>query len=494
MAATGVRPPITPVTWTIQDWYFDPANATGCASDNNTCTSSSCSAGGIGPCLTYAEVVQGRWETVSPRLFSFNQNFTFHALSSQTVSQAITDCVVVHPYLGGGTAGSDAGPSGGSAFIITGGGGVSSVSTTITALTAKNRAAQQPLSITSGTAPTAQLETLILNSTRTSYGFPVNSGASYDVTQPCTMTIGPGAILSCIEDDTWTNGDNLSLITLPRLCIAEAWPIILNKGHAEYSVLQIDDVGIIGNAGASSPENYGDSTFHIGPNVDLANMYIEKRVRLDGASDRNGISVTPGSANTVYRGSFTGGVLGASFTSVAGNELQTFLMSAGYLQNQSGGAGGEELSVFNGVFLDGDIRLQVSQTITFQGFNFFGQVENDGTIKVNQGVIDIQTAQGQTGASPQFGVWGTGTLNMQRGLIYYPAGATGGATTFGNLTGALKAANTTVVCIFQPNAVVTTLTCNQSLGTGTALDTALGGLGLGGCIGMPAAGFCNTTY
>ena len=46
-------------SWNVAKWEIDGQNVTGCASDNNTCTSASCSSGGVGPCLTLAEV-QGR--------------------------------------------------------------------------------------------------------------------------------------------------------------------------------------------------------------------------------------------------------------------------------------------------------------------------------------------------------------------------------------------------------------------------------------------------
>lgn len=64
-ATTPSRPPSNPASWSVPYWAFDPANASGCASDSNTCTSASCSGGNVGPCSTLSEIYS-RWTTTRP--------------------------------------------------------------------------------------------------------------------------------------------------------------------------------------------------------------------------------------------------------------------------------------------------------------------------------------------------------------------------------------------------------------------------------------------
>jgi hypothetical protein len=64
-------------TITESYWAFDPALTMPCASDSNTCTSSSCGASGVGPCATLAGLM-AHWGTSTPL---FGQNTTIEQLS-----------------------------------------------------------------------------------------------------------------------------------------------------------------------------------------------------------------------------------------------------------------------------------------------------------------------------------------------------------------------------------------------------------------------------
>lgn len=85
--------PLTPASWTVPNWYIDPANTTGCAADTNTCTSATCAGAGTGPCATYAEIVVHRWGTTAPTLA---QNTTVSFLSSHSDN---SDPVILAPIL-----------------------------------------------------------------------------------------------------------------------------------------------------------------------------------------------------------------------------------------------------------------------------------------------------------------------------------------------------------------------------------------------------------
>lgn len=101
--------PVTPISWTITDWYVNPNNdASGggdtCASDGNSCTAATCTGGcsgsscpsGIGACRTFGEVIQHRLGTFTPRL---QQITVFHKLSAQALGQ---DLIFFQPFLGAG--------------------------------------------------------------------------------------------------------------------------------------------------------------------------------------------------------------------------------------------------------------------------------------------------------------------------------------------------------------------------------------------------------
>src|SRR5579875_1013792 len=61
--AASSSSPIIPASWTVPNWYIDPSNSTGCASDSNSGTSSTCGAAGsgIGPLATWGELQVHRW-------------------------------------------------------------------------------------------------------------------------------------------------------------------------------------------------------------------------------------------------------------------------------------------------------------------------------------------------------------------------------------------------------------------------------------------------
>ena len=82
-AATGTAPIITP-SWTVPNWFVDPANSTGCALDTNSCTSATC-AGGSGPCATVAEVFVHRlgWTGAATGAVNFQQPTLLTMLSDQ---------------------------------------------------------------------------------------------------------------------------------------------------------------------------------------------------------------------------------------------------------------------------------------------------------------------------------------------------------------------------------------------------------------------------
>ncbi len=75
-AASGSQP-VIPASWTVSNWYFDPANSSGTASDANNCTTSGT------PCSTWGEIWVHRLGAGNPQL---QQATTFNQLSAQTIN------------------------------------------------------------------------------------------------------------------------------------------------------------------------------------------------------------------------------------------------------------------------------------------------------------------------------------------------------------------------------------------------------------------------
>jgi hypothetical protein len=78
-----VGPFVPPPSWSQLSWYVDPANTSGCASDNNrTCSSVSCTSGD-GPCKSFGSITS-RWGTPSPIIgFGTGQGTVIHAMSGE---------------------------------------------------------------------------------------------------------------------------------------------------------------------------------------------------------------------------------------------------------------------------------------------------------------------------------------------------------------------------------------------------------------------------
>jgi hypothetical protein len=66
---------------TVGNWYIDPQNTSTCASDGNSCTSATCSGSGIGPCVTFSQIVT-RLGSTQP-VYPAGQNVVFNWLSAQ---------------------------------------------------------------------------------------------------------------------------------------------------------------------------------------------------------------------------------------------------------------------------------------------------------------------------------------------------------------------------------------------------------------------------
>lgn len=200
--------PTTPASWAIAQWYLDPANATGNASDANAGTLSSA------PLKTVAGLV-AKWGTDAPTL---RQTTTLTFLSSHTDN---SDPMRLNPYLTCPNNGSGTGSS----LVITGTNPVAH-SGTLGAVTAKNRATGQLWQVDIGVDPTPYIGTVLFHDiTRGAIcfirgvvdGHPTVAQLTQPLSPQVEQTIGHGS-LSFV--DTLAEGDSYELLTLQKINIS----------------------------------------------------------------------------------------------------------------------------------------------------------------------------------------------------------------------------------------------------------------------------------
>lgn len=202
---TGGGPTI-PASWTIANWWLDPANSTGCASDANNCTAS-CGGGGVGPCLHYSQILS-RWGTDAPRL---PQTTTVTYLSNQAAAVDPID------FEGSLTAGSN--------LIFTGPLTHLPSPTTFTLDQAKNRtlpATGTPgggllqVTFNAPVTPGTLIENTTAGKSSRAFVYANNGGGAIAVmTQPIATPGAPvTAPMTPAEVDTWATGDTVSAVQL----------------------------------------------------------------------------------------------------------------------------------------------------------------------------------------------------------------------------------------------------------------------------------------
>lgn len=177
--------------FTVPAWYIDGSNTTGCASDGNTCQSATCGGIGVGPCSTYASIIN-RWGTASPTIAQ-STRVTFLSNDNEPpfyVTPAVT------------AAGS---------FFMTG--TLSTVgSGTLSSATQRNRATGQLLSVNLGQSVAPFVGLILKDVTKSVYAWidSSSSGTTAVLSQPFTSTAE--CIFVSSESDTVTGGDTFQII------------------------------------------------------------------------------------------------------------------------------------------------------------------------------------------------------------------------------------------------------------------------------------------
>ena len=373
LAATGSQP-ISPASWSVPNWYFDAANSTGCASDSNSCTSATCSSGGIGPCVTVQEVITHRWGTDAPIL---PQTTTLHLLSAETIGQ---ETVVLEPVLKGTTTN----------FVIIG--TPSNAGSTFSAgtVTAKSRGNPGTLLQIASMPAGAVAGQLVYNSTRSSYAFiDKMTGSTATMTQPFTASTLTTitSVPQLTEDDGWAAGNTLQLET-PLLFNLKSLRPQSSDSNASFSSPVTWVQGIYFPDPAPAP---GDSTVTMVPyggGMDFSNCRFDAFLLFDGHTNVYGA----GALN-----SWMNGGLHFDFAIMDGGASNTAANSFTRFENISS--------------IDGDAILH-GNTFVKGAYDIFGWSYTDGEIAVaHGGTMLIEPTSTLTTNSAW--LWGPGSINLE---------------------------------------------------------------------------------
>ncbi len=429
--------PIIPVGQTVPNWFVDPANVTGTASDSNDCVTSTTQ------CLTFQEIEVHRWGTYAPRL---QQTTTINVWSSQAAGSL--DFLYINPYMEGAAV-IVKGNLGATQQIATGtiavGGFVAKVRSTGTLLQAN-------------TGATA-INQLVVNATHSSRAWTSKSlgGGVFAMSEPIAPITVPGTITGGTSVDTWATGDNVTVFAPPIIHMAEAKPKVANLAGG------FTNIGLwFWQVNVSNPTGLGFIV--VNPEVGFVESFIPGLILFEGSS-RLGLAAAE--VNSIFSDVSGGSIAGPLL--FAGGRLDFGFISSGTFSNDIivgiGAAGGVGLqgagqSVLAAAYIDTGATLQLVQPVR-------GDISAGGTTII---------------------LWGPGGVNLRgNARLSYPAGAGAAAAAFLE-TGAPTLSGQTKSCLDVPSAATAFGTCNITVSAAN-LDTNLGTTT--GCLSTGPSSICN---
>ena len=449
----GVRPPIVNPYWLQSAWAIDPANTTGCASNSNNCSQTTCGSAGSnqGPCLSWDEIV-AREATTAPVQ---PQSTAYSILSSQPNAD---HPIIFNPILV--PVPPDSNVHGATVSIVCS----TSVaaSTTITALTAKVTSTNTRFLVTLGSAPT-QVELIQDTTASNSIAWIGRSATSHALSQPAapvtlsTTGTNPGA---GAENNAWAMSDTVNLLSLPSVVFAQVVPTLAGmsgNGNVTIQHCLIDQTPPTPGQFSVQP---GDDPFTVSPGVAVVESVLNRAIY---------VAPIAGPYNTfasLLNDNFIGGVnVNSSYVSPGQSLGTTYppLISSGVIGSQNGVSGTGSVSI-NGAALINDVDLIVGSGTNngvayFGGYNYIGElhIEQGTTVKMLGGA----TFDAQTSGSYGGPVWGIGAIDAYLGTVLYSA-ATTAPTTFSLST--LRIQGGTTACC-ATIAAPSTLNCGVTLAT-----------------------------
>lgn len=402
-------PPVPNPYWSQPVWALDPSNTSGCASDNNTGTATTCGTPAHGPLLHWREVAR-RWGggTVNFRPQPGNTDVTFNLISSQIDS---SDPIIFDPVQLPGDAGATAGNT--YLFLCAKGTGTT---TTIATLTAKNISSNTQFNVTFAATPA--INSMLQNTTHSSIAWIPNTGQASRISQPAapiTVSGGGSVVQVPAEVNTWAVSDNITVYALPAWTFAEVMPTYVGMAGDYSTVIQNCQIQEFAAAGVGP----GDDKVVIGNGVQLVEDYIERTVNVQQAAVQ--YTCNSNALNSNMKGGFVGGPTVSTPPSGAVKSCP-YIISSGSVNDQA--HTGIGTSGFNNVWLRGGVFL-VNGTTPFSpflltGYNYGGEIQvgiSSSLSPAAGGILDLQNTVGAEAGQ----VWGPGKLNPTGGLVLYSA-------------------------------------------------------------------------
>jgi len=430
-SATAVGP-IIPPSWTVPQWYVDPSNSSGTASDNNNCTTTST------PCLTWHEINDHRWGCIGspnacPRLRQ-NTNITF--LSSHTND---SDPVYFLPAIEH------------SAFVTLQGAAPTLVATvSLSGVTAKSTVAGANSLLIANIGGSGVANMLLENTTHPSRAWTYMSlgGGSFSITQPMMKLTTPFSLISPAEVNTWSNTDSVKLLTPVAINLISAIPEYADSDLAtQTNVLNLYQFNVLNPLGTASYVMFG--TFSA-----IGEVLVSRVANVSGGFDSN-VNVF------------------SSFNSILGpasiNSYSAFFSFGGSISGTVG-------SVGSATVLDEDIIITGGGWRQYGGIVDLSRVYIDSNIFTYAGGISV----GAEFFSPA-AIYGSASHNMNLNQASHLSLA---GTTFTNaftapalITGILL--NNSATACSSTGGATPTIACGIST-TPAHLDAAAGAAGFGG--------------
>lgn len=407
--------PITPASWTVPNWYIDPANSTGCASNSNSCTSATCGTVGIGPCQTVTEITSHRWGTNSPVL---GQTTTLNVLSGETLGQ---EKIVLKPIVVNQSGFVLQVPQANMATVA---------SFTLGAVTAKNRTTGVLLQAAGFSAAGLAAGQLVINNTHASRAYILSiSGSTATLMQPFVpSTVANATTFGYFpaEVDTWASGDSVTVVS----------PLLLNLNVFDVRGADSNASGTSGGwfwvQGIDVPDTGGTpgSSYWSTQSPDTYGYFVDSKI--DPYLLANTVSTGAG-IEWIDDYLSAGGVLGdVNFVVGGGTPSTSFGLNAD-----------GEFSEF-----DGDVVLEGTQ----QSSGIFGNYVVTGWVYVSgpMNLYGHSYVRAEDSLNyPSAALWGPGSLHVNDAAVYEQIGSvtfashllvTGGIT-IGGLTTATSYAS-----------------------------------------------------
>jgi hypothetical protein len=383
--------PIIPVSWTVPNWYFDPANSITCASDSNSGTAATCTGGcsgsvctgGVGPVRTWGEIQVHRLGQTNPQL---QQATTFHMLSGQTID---TDYIFFEPQL----------PNGAQAVLLGTLTSVGTIAANVATVTAQVRGGPGTRWAVSNMPVGAAAKNLLQDTTLNTWStIDSIAGGTATISQPLPNSLITTVGIPTLSEGSMATNDTFTVWAQP-LANLKVWrpkgDDVSSGGVSSTGWSQFIEIADSSTSAASQYNLVGDSTTNV-----LSACRVDTRLNVTQFGGRSGSAYVLG-----------GDVTGVLFLISGSPTLYGGIMRGGTLSDSGSGT------------VDGDIVFHTAIDVNAAFLNG-GDVFIDSTLLVQGGGI----------YRSETSLWGSGNITVNPGSTYWDNNGSSFANTVTNGT------------------------------------------------------------